>query len=70
MSIQAVQSPKSIRDSVSEAEWEARVLLAAAYRITAMQGAGEQLLAGAALTLNQHVHRSSHDPAHASRYFG
>tara|TARA_B100000029_G_scaffold501401_1_gene574683 strand:+ start:1554 stop:2327 length:774 start_codon:yes stop_codon:yes gene_type:complete len=38
MSIQAVQSPKSIRDSVSEAEWEARVLLAAAYRITAMQG--------------------------------
>ncbi|MBS38263.1 MAG: class II aldolase [Thiotrichales bacterium] len=36
--MQAVQSPKSIRDSVSEAEWEARVLLAAAYRITAMQG--------------------------------
>jgi ribulose-5-phosphate 4-epimerase/fuculose-1-phosphate aldolase len=38
MSIQAVQSPNSIRDSVSEAEWETRVQLAAAYRIAALQG--------------------------------
>ena len=38
MSIQAVQSLNSVRDNVSEAEWETRVILAAAYRITAMQG--------------------------------
>ena len=38
MSIQAVQTSKSIRDSVSEAEWETRVQLAAAYRIAYLQG--------------------------------
>ena len=38
MSIRAVDASKSVRDGVSEAEWETRVQLAAAYRITALQG--------------------------------
>lgn len=38
MSIQAVHTSKSIRESVSDAEWETRVELAAAYRITAQEG--------------------------------
>ena len=38
MSIQAVHTSKSIRQSVSDAEWETRVELAAAYRIAALEG--------------------------------
>ncbi len=38
MSVRAVDTSKSVRDGVSEAEWETRVRLAAAYRITALQG--------------------------------
>lgn len=38
MSIRAVDTSKSVRGGVSEAEWETRIQLAAAYRITALQG--------------------------------
>ena len=38
MSIRALDTSKPARDGVSEAEWETRVQLAAAYRVTALQG--------------------------------
>lgn len=38
MSIQAVHTSKSVRDNVTEAEWDTRVQLAAAYRIAALEG--------------------------------
>lgn len=38
MSIRALDTSKPVRDGVSEAEWETRVQLAAAYRVTALQG--------------------------------